>query len=75
LGPGGGGHALLLQPQVDAAVRLAVGAGKGHTGACDTGGPYYSNSGRIYGYNEVTRSLMQQPQQALVTQSFTDREH
>ena len=38
-------------------------------------GPYYSSSGRIYGYNGVTRSLMQQPQQAVVTQSFTGSEH
>jgi hypothetical protein len=53
----------------------AQGGGGGGGGGVRYWGPYYSSSGRIYGYNGVTRSLMQQPQQAVVTQSFTGSEH
>ena len=51
------------------------GGGGGSSGGARYWGPYYSSSGRIYGYNGVTRTLMQPPRQAVVTQSFTGSEH
>lgn len=37
-------------------------------------GPYYSSSGRVYGYDGVTRTLNQMPSRAAVTQGFAGSE-
>jgi uncharacterized protein YgiB involved in biofilm formation len=47
----------------------------GGSGGARYWGPYYSSSGRIYGYDGVTRTLMRPPTRANVTQSFTGSEH
>jgi len=51
------------------------GGGGGGSGGARYWGPYYSSSGRIYGYDGVTRPLMRPPSQATATQSFTGSEH
>ena len=51
------------------------GGGGGGSGGARYWGPYYSSSGRIYGYDGVTRTLMRPPTRATVTQSFTGSEH
>jgi hypothetical protein len=50
------------------------GGGGGSSGSARYWGPYYSSSGRIYGYDGVTRALMRTPQHAVVTQSFIGSE-
>jgi hypothetical protein len=60
---------------VNSATSSGGGGGSGGSGGARYWGPYYSSSGRIYGYDGVTRPLMRPPSQATATQSFTGSEH
>lgn len=48
--------------------------GSGSGGGARYWGPYYSSSGRVYGYDGVTSSLRQVPIRATEVQNFTSSE-